>query len=64
MVIALFNVVQFALHRRGEFGVEKAIKWLLDESEPISPDSINALLSSRATLPDPKQVHIQAVHLQ
>ena len=47
-----------------EEGVEKAIKWLLDESEPISPDSINALLSSRATLPDPKQVHIQAVHLQ
>jgi len=47
-----------------EATVERAIKWLLDNSEVISKENIQVLLCKSLELPDPKVVHIQEVRLQ
>ena len=47
-----------------ESRVEKAIKWLLDESEPINKENVEILLCDSLELPSADYVYIQDVELK
>lgn len=49
--------------KESESGVDDALRWLMDQDQPISFDAVDAILITRQSIPEATEVEIDAVDL-
>ena len=62
-VLATNHAGAYLAAKQSESGVDDALRWLMDQDQPISFDAVEVILMTNQSIPEATEVQIDAVGL-